>query len=308
LAILDQIEKAGAPPFFLHVAYDPPHPPYFVPAPYDKLVDPGAVELPDPGEDANRPAWQFAARERAGTLQATEADIRRLIATYYGMIAYADDQMQRVYCALKDRGLLRNTWIIVGSDHGDYTGEKGLFAKSQSLYECLLHVPLIICPPADAKWPRGKRVPHFVDLADLFPTILGLAGVQVPEYAQGKDLVSWVRDGAAQPLRGCVFAQVGDYHGERWASWGQPGRRHASLVQGARTTDFSYVRDPDYGHEAYDLQADPQELHNLLGSRGGAEPSEITELRRRIGQWEEECFQLRERLGVVPGCRGFEFE
>ena len=50
--------------------------------------------------------------------------------------------------------MLENTWLIVASDHGDYTGEKGLFNQSECLYECLLHVPLIIVPPAGTRAAR----------------------------------------------------------------------------------------------------------------------------------------------------------
>ncbi len=82
-------------------------------------------------------------------------------------------------------------------------------------------------------------------------------------------------------------------------------RRHPRLFQGARGTEFSYIRDPDYGDEAYDLRSDPSELVNLLGA-GGQEPAEVAELRRRVDRWEDDCMKLRDRLGVVPGFRGFD--
>ena len=307
IRMLDAAQATGKP-FFLHVAYNDPHPPYFVPPPYDSMVDPDDLELPDPGTDTGRPEWQFQCLEDCGTAYANEADMRKVLAVYYGMIAYADAQMRRVYDALAKRGMLENTWIIIGSDHGDYTGEKGLFNKSESLYECLLHVPLIIRPPQDADGPRGVRVPGLVDLTDLFSTVLGIAGVPVPDYAQGHDLMPWVSDGANEPLRDCLFAQVGDYHGFLGTTW--PGGislsgRHPGLLQGARTTEWSYVRDPDYGDEAYDLRDDPQELNDLLKSQPAGEPPEISALRRRVDEWEAECIRLREELGVVPGDHGF---
>ena len=307
IRMIDQIQASGAP-FFLHVPYLEPHPPYFAPAPYDTMVDPDELDLPDQGTDGGRPPWQFQCLQESRSGDANEADIRKVLAVYYGMIAYADAQMRRVYDALSERGMLENTWIIIASDHGDYTGEKGLFCKTESLYECLLHVPLIIRPPQNADGPRGMRVPGLVDLTDLFSTILGIAGVPAPEYAQGHDLMPWVSDGAQEPLRDCLFAQVGDYHGSLRTTW--PGGialsgRHPGLLQGARTTEWSYVRDPDYGDEAYDLRDDPQELNDLLKSQPAGEPPEISALRRRVDEWEAECIRLREELGVVPGDHGF---
>ena len=306
--VLDGIEAMGRP-YFLHVAYMEPHNPYFAPAPYDTMIDPDTLSLPDTGEGKRRPEWQDLAREQIGSDRASEEDIRRLQAVYYGMCAYVDDQMRRLLDEMEARGLLDNTWIIISSDHGDYLGEKGLYNKTESLYECLLHVPLIILPPREAGIPPMK-IDHLVDLADLFPTILGIAGAPVPEYAQGRDLIDWVRGGADRPLRDCMFGQVGDYHGNLKTTMptgmAEAGR-HSSLLQGARSKEFFYVRDPDYGDEAYDLRTDPKELDNLLAD-GAVAPDEVAELRRKVDEWEAECLRLREQLGVIPGYRGFETE
>jgi arylsulfatase A-like enzyme len=309
IRMLDEALKAEGP-FFLHVAFDDPHPPYFVPPPYDTLVDPAGVELPELPPADGQPAWQLQVHEEGATSRASEGDVRNLIAIYYGMIAYVNDQMQRIYDALRERGLLENTWIIVGSDHGDYTGEKGMFAKTESLYECLLHVPLILVPPvgSDALQAKGEIIPGLTSTVDLFPTILRLAGAPVPDYAQGRDLIRWADGGAAEPLHDCLFAQVGDYHGKLKTTYptGMPASgRHPGLLQGARTPEFSYVHDPDYGDEAYDLRVDPGELNNLLGDGASTTPVEVAELRQRVSAFEAECLRLRQELGVVPGDRGF---
>jgi hypothetical protein len=71
------------------------------------------------------------------------------------------------------------------------------------------------------------------------------------------------------------------------------------------TLQYSYTRDPDYGDEAYDLRTDPLELDNLLNpGRGPAAPL-VEHLRRRVDEWEAHCLELRQRLGVIPGPRGF---
>jgi arylsulfatase A-like enzyme len=303
---IDGIKAVGRP-FFLHVAYLEPHPPYFAPPPYDTLVDPARVPLPAARSGAATPAWQLQTRRECGSDRITEAELRQMIAIYYGMIAYADAEMRRLHQALAERGLLDNTWIVFSADHGDYLGEKGLFMKTESLYECLLHVPLVIVPPPGIKAPRGETVSGLVDNTDLFATMLGMAGRPIPEYTQGHDLVAWLNGSPRRPLRDALYAQVGNYRGGLGSTFpnGLPASgRHRQLLQGVRTAEFSYIRDPDYGDEAYDLRTDPFELDNLL-ARGGSRAPEVDGLRRRVDDWEGKCLRLKERIGVVPGYRGF---
>ena len=310
IELIEDACDSGAP-FFVHVSFNDPHPPYFVPPPYDTMVDPACVTLPAPGRDEGRPAWQFQAQRECATDAAGESGIRKVIATYFGMIAYVDVQIGRICDALQRRGVLDSTWILLSSDHGDFAGEKGLFEKCEVPYECLLHVPLIIVPPAGTNAPRGTIVDGLVQSVDLFATMLNMAELEVPDYTQGKDLLAWVRAGPDRPLHDAVFAQVGNYHGHMLGKSSFPtgtfgaGRRKG-LVQAVRTRTHSYLRDPDRGDEAYELEMDPYELNNILNDRGRARPTWVDALRHRVDQWEEECGLLREKLGVVPGSRGFD--
>ncbi len=305
IRMLDNIRAADRP-YFLHVAYNDPHPPYFVPPPYDSMYDIGSIPLPPQGS-AGKPKWQYRCMEECGTGLASPEEIKKVVSVYYGMITYANHQMERLYQAMKDRGMLENTWFILTSDHGDYTGEKGLFNKTESLYECLLHIPLIITPPAGTEFPSGKAYNDFADMTDLFATVLGLTDTKIPGYVQGKDLVSWINRDGAEPLRDKVYAQVGNYRGGLKTTF--PGGmaesgRHPSLVQGVRNHRYSYIKDPDYGDEAYNLEEDPYELENLFG-RQEKIPDEVLELMKAAREWERECLTLKNRIGIIPGDRGF---
>jgi arylsulfatase A-like enzyme len=243
IRMLGEALRTGAP-FFLHVAIDDPHPPYFVPPPYDTLVDPADVDLPALPAKDRQPAWQRTVHQQGRTDLAGEADLRQLIAIYYGMIAYANDQMRRIYEALRERGLLDNTWLIIGSDHGDYTGEKGMFAKTESLYECLLHVPLILVPPAGSGGlPRqGELIPGLVNTIDLFPTILGHRRCSGPRVCPGPrpgSLDAAGCEGALARLPVCPGGRLpqpsGDHlshrHASRWPAPGPPaGRPHDGIL------------------------------------------------------------------------------
>jgi arylsulfatase A-like enzyme len=304
IRMLDQIETASEP-FFLHAAYNDPHPPYFAPPPYDELIDPADVELPSYLPADSCPPWQAIVREQLRSADATEADVRKVLAVYYGMIAYADNEAKRLFDEMKKRNLLENTWVIFTSDHGDYAGEKGMFAKSETLYDCLLHVPMCFVPPAGYEFPRGERTDTLIDTVDIFPTILGLAGAETPGHAQGYDLCEWL-SGDRKDLRDYVFSQVGNYHGFLGTTFpsGMPAAgRHKGLLQRARSKHYSYVRDPDYGDEAYDLRNDSGELHNILADGDG--PAELNQVYEALNAWESECRGLHDRLGVVTGDRGF---
>lgn len=306
IRMLDQIEASGKP-FFFHVPYIDPHPPYFVPEPFDRMYDPTDIVLPPEGDPSLRPFWQFAALDECATAAASDFDRRKVIAVYYGMISYADQQMARLVEEMERRGMLDNTWIIASSDHGDYTGEKGLYNKTESVYECLLRVPLVIRPPRGVALREPKIVDNLVQLADLFPTILNMAGAPVPDYSQGKDLLAPILNGNDEPLHDMLYAQAGEYHGHLKTTFpgGIPehGRRKC-LVESIRTTRYLYVRDDQYGDEAYDLAEDPDELNSLL-RRSGSIPAELRDLRDRLNRWHEECVALRQALGIIPGDRGF---
>ena len=90
--------------------------------------------------------------------------VRRVFAMYYGMVACADYQMSRVCHEVESRGLLDNTGTILVLDHRDYAGE-----------------------------PRALRVDGLVETVDLFATMLGAAGVELPGECQSQDLMAWVR-------------------------------------------------------------------------------------------------------------------
>ena len=306
IRMADQAQASGRP-FFMHMCYDDPHPPYFVPPPYDTMFDAASLTLPETGDLGDLPDWHRMARAEVGTNVASEDDFRRVLAVYYGMIRYIDDEMARLHAALEERGMLDNTWIILGSDHGDYTGEKGLFNKSESLYKCLLHVPLIIVPPKGADEPEPRRVDGLVSTVDLFPTLLNIAGVTPPDN-QGLDVVEWVRVGHNAPLREEVFAQIGDYHGFIGTSWptGMPkSGRHKNLTHAIRTQERAYIFDPDNGDEAYDLTNDPAELKNLINLGQPPSDPKFIAMKKRLNAFVSECDEMRERLGVLPGDRGF---
>ena len=91
---------------------------------------------------------------------------------------------------MRENDLFRNTWIIFTSDHGEMLGDHHMSQKNL-FFEGSAHVPLLIVPPAGSGIPHNLTVDSLTEIADIYPTILELAGVTPPEGITGRS--SWRR-------------------------------------------------------------------------------------------------------------------
>ena len=136
-------------PFFAYVNFERPHDPLSVPEPYDRLYDPGAVTVPakagDTFEGKSR-RQQAAARGESmyPYRPRTDADLRRCIAHYYGLVTLIDEQIGRMLAELEAQGILDSTIIVYTADHGDFAGEHGLIWKNLGFYEAVHRIPLLL--------------------------------------------------------------------------------------------------------------------------------------------------------------------
>ncbi len=148
------------------------HSPYDPPAPFDTLFSPEGT--------AGVTNWN---EEEGAIYTLQERD--HLLNLYDGEIAWVDSQLGRLFAGLRERGVTDNSLIIVTSDHGEEFLEHGRVAHGHTLYQELIHVPLII---------SGNGIPAgLIDSInsgqfDILPTIAGYAGVTIPEGVEGVDL------------------------------------------------------------------------------------------------------------------------
>lgn len=180
-------------------------------------------------------------------------DDRTLQAAYYSMIHQIDDQVGRMLAALETSGQRDNTLVIFMSDHGEMLGDHGLIQKGCRFYEGLVRVPLILSWPGHLQ--AGLRSDALVELLDVMPTILELAGEAVPERVQGRSLAPIAR-GAAEAATHRDFVRC-----EYYDALDAPDGSFATMFRDARYKLSLY-----HGHglgELYDLQTDPWEFNNL---------------------------------------------
>lgn len=176
-------------PWCLHLSYLRPHPPYIVPAPYNDMYDPALAPPPQRlgSIDAQGAVHPFlAAALNVVPSPADDLDQAQLRATYYGMITEVDAQLGRVIEALRDRGELDDTIVIVTSDHGEQLGDHW-FVEKLGFYDPSYRIPLII------RWPgmtgsAGRAVESFTENVDVLPTVLDLCGGDPPEFCDGASL------------------------------------------------------------------------------------------------------------------------
>ncbi len=261
-ATLPQDVDGSDHPFFLWISFSNPHFPFDPPEPYDMMYDPR--EVPGPvwrqGEMDTKPPQRQLQRER-GYDQATEAELRQIIAHYYGNITLVDDQIGEILDVLEEKDVLENTLIAFTSDHGDHLGDHHLLHKSGvTFYDISVRVPYIIRYPP--RFPQGVVCEELVESIDLPATFLDIAGVAIPRTMQGRSLVG-LPEGHVEDWREDAFSEIDLtmnplMHGPR-----DPASR--DYVAMICTKDWKYVHFPNLGiGELYDLVNDPHELTNLF--------------------------------------------
>jgi arylsulfatase A-like enzyme len=263
-------EEGGDEPFFLFLHTYEVHDPYVPPKGFrDLWTDEnyaGAIvssrkELKElSGEDWETQHEAFWKRVD----DASEADRAQLIALYDGSIRYADKQLGEFLDRLASRGELEDTLIVFLSDHGEEFREHDGWLH-ETVYQELLHVPLIVRPAADMlPGSRGKRLDTVVRLVDVLPTVLELLDLPAPEGLQGQSLVS-LAEGDSEGS--------GEQAGPVLSQW--PREDLFALRSGQWKLVLRLGADgkPERT-ELYDLAADPGELESLAE----AEPERVEEL------------------------------
>ncbi|NWG32749.1 MAG: sulfatase [Rhodocyclaceae bacterium] len=239
-------EATGKGPLLLVVNYMDAHHPYVPPPPYDRVF---------PGKDrrytyrAYQTAWNDINSQRRAI---TARERRHLISQYDGGIAYLDHQIGLLVHDLREKGLYEDTMLIVTSDHGEAFGEKGLLEHGVSVYQNLVHVPLLIKYPGQK---QGLRVREPVSGADLMPTALARAGCPIPPNVQGRDLLG-NGPGRLHFVLSESFPRTAGFVGTKCTRF---ERTERAVISG----NMKLIVSTTGRKELYDLAADPAEERDL---------------------------------------------
>jgi len=269
--VLDLLASPGrTAPFFVFINYLEPHLPYTPPASFERRFVPSSA--PRAVVDELR-GWQTP-RElgyilRVPGLEATSDQFRLLGDLYDAEIAYLDSKVGELVQALESRGILKDTLLIVTSDHGEHLGDHHLMDHKMSVYDALIRVPLIVRYPVVV--PAGVRIRGPVQTNDVFPTVLKLCGIERPGTGDAAVLPMREEDVVRQD----TFAEFGrPTEFLKIATKNFPGvdvapfDRSLVAVRGPR---YKYIWATDGRSELFDLGSDPGEEHDLSAGRPEAQ-------------------------------------
>jgi arylsulfatase A-like enzyme len=185
-AFLQEREPEDERPFFLYCAFTAPHDPRQTFWRWHEMYRPENMELP-PNFLPHHPfdnGWLYKRDECLAEHPRQENEVRYHLADYYAMISHMDDAIGRLHQTVWDCGYGKDTIFIHTADHGIAIGQHGLMGK-QNLYDHSMRVPLLISGPGIEQGVLDDRLCY---MQDLFPTILEMAGLPVPESCDFRHL------------------------------------------------------------------------------------------------------------------------
>jgi len=225
-------------PFFCVAGFFSPHPPLVAPREFLDMYDPEDLPVPAFAPELDRSGLGPEFSDRG---------LRLARQGYYAMISEVDHHVGRILAALDELGLAEDTIVVFTSDHGDWLGERLRYGKGYPGDDCITRVPLIVRYP-QAVPAGGQAVHHIVEAIDVLPTLLGWAGIPVPDRLQGRRLPL---DGLGEPRRSAIT------EGPGWKA--------------LRTDKLRYVLKADGTEELHDLAAEFGQYRNVARDRQYAE-------------------------------------
>lgn len=242
---------ATGKPWALMVSNGGAHDPYRAPKQFVEMYDPKSIDLPPNFRDtlADKPRIYQRMRYQYWD-QLSDDEVRRTIQHYRAKVTMQDALFGLLLKALDETGQADHTIVVYVSDHGDYAGAHGLWAKGVPSFREGYNIPCVI------RWPHGIRNPGrqsdaLVSTTDFAPTFLEAAGVPSSQYRMsGASLLPWLHDENPSGWRDTLFTQLNGvelYYTQR-------------IVM---TKDHKYVYNGFDYDELYDLTNDPHEMRNL---------------------------------------------
>ena len=254
-------QKAGTP-WFTHLSYLRPHPPYAAAGKWSREYSADEVDLPIGASETRHPLHEAAMNLPGNAAPTTETELREMRAQYYGMIGEVDFHVGRICEKLRQRNEWQNTLIIITADHGEQLGDHGLKDKL-GFFESSYHIIGIIRDPSHPQT-HGQVVTEFTENVDIMPTIAESIGVPVPLQCDGLPLTDFLRGETPNRWRQAATYEfdwrhiyIDDSETSAAKNWPRDRRLERQHLAVRRTRDSAYVQFGDGSWLAFDLAKDP---------------------------------------------------
>ncbi|TAJ38399.1 MAG: sulfatase [Reyranella sp.] len=268
-------------PWFLHLGYYRPHPPFIAPAPYHAMYRPEdmpkVVRAGSPAEEARQNALLgyyvnhisqasfFQDGKKLGSAM-SEPEVAQLRATYCGLMSEIDDQLGRVFDYLKQTNQWDDTLIIFTCDHGEQLGDHHLLGKI-GYFDESYRIPMVIRDPRqEANGTRGTVEARFTETIDTMPTILEWLGLPVPRQCDGSSLLPFCQGEPPADWRTEVHYEFDFrdlYYSKPESSLGVPMDKCSLAV--VQDENYKYVHFAALPPLFFDLRDDPGQFVNRAG-------------------------------------------
>jgi arylsulfatase A-like enzyme len=278
---LSYLHGRGGKPWFLHLGYYRPHPPFIAPAPYNAMYRPEdmpkVVRASSPVEEAKQNALLayyvqnikqasfFQDGKKLGS-EMSEAEVAQMRATYCGLMSEIDDHLGRVFDYLKRTGQWDDTLIVFTCDHGEQAGDHHLLGKI-GYFDESYRIPLIVRDPRpEAKATRGTIVDKFTETIDTMPTILDWLGLPIPRQVDGRSLLPFCEGAAPSDWRTEAHYEFDFrdlYYSQPESAIGVPMDKCSLAV--VQDEHYKYVHFAALPPLFFDLRADPGQFVNRAG-------------------------------------------
>ena len=274
---LEYLKGRDGKPFFLHLGYYRPHPPFVASAPYHAMYRPEDMPLPVRSSSAEAEAAQhpllahylrtsrqsgFFRRGEGLSAELTDDQVAQMRATYYGMMSEVDDQLGRVFAWMDAADAWKDTLVIFTSDHGEQLGDHFLLGKI-AYFDQSFRVPLVIVDP-HADEMRGVVVDRPTEHTDLLPTMVEWLGGRAPDAVDGRSLLPFLAGDTPPDWRDALHYEFdfrNTYPHDTEAALGV-GMDEAALMV-VQDADWKYVHFTALPPLLFDLRADPGQFTNL---------------------------------------------
>jgi arylsulfatase A-like enzyme len=286
-------------PWFLHLGYYRPHPPFIAPAPYHAMYRPEDMPKVTRAASAVEEARQnalldyyvnhvsqasfFQDGKKLGS-EMSEEEVAQMRATYCGLMSEIDDQLGRVFDYLEQTGQWDDTLIVFTCDHGEQLGDHHLLGKI-GYFDESYRIPMIIRDPREvANGTRGAIEGRFTETIDTMSTILEWMGLPVPRQCDGRSLLPFCEgeppaDWRTEAHYEFDFRDL--YYSKPESSLGVPMDKCSLAV--VQDENYKYVHFAALPPLFFDLQADPGQFVNRAADPAYA--ARMSEYQAKMLDW-----------------------